>query len=414
MPTTLTGQPAVVKDLVGELRELSGYYGLSAVKVQRCPALLRLAQSAPLGHAGGDVVASAKALLLQAIDLVTIDRDRLIILAGFNFAGTSSRSSTTRIYDLATDLEGTVDAIDGDTADKRFRTPLMIEVATNLVRLAAQPRLGTLQDEENLALQLVDTGRLMEARTVLLRAMGNTAEESKTARVLGNLIWVLVCSGEHQSALAYLATHLPGIRRSEAISAIVHNVTRSAFQLTDLHEYEGAARLVTLVLNSAPNNGDLWYRLGCIRWYEEQYVEALAALAAAEQFGVPRDKVLHARGQILAEQGFYEDGLQALDESLARERTILGRAYAQSCRGFILARLGNIEHALAEFEAAASVTPENAWLHYFRGICYAENGMREHAISELQQSLELKAPRLTSGKRSRASLLLEQLQEVQE
>src|SRR5579884_4096452 len=58
-------------------------------------------------------------------------------------------------------------------------------------------------------------------------------------------------------------------------------------------------------------------------------------------------------------------------------------AYARSMRAYVLMQRDEKDRAFAEFAEAEKVTPENAWLHYFRALCYGQLGDTDQLVAGL-------------------------------
>lgn len=143
----------------------------------------------------------------------------------------------------------------------------------------------------------------------------------------------------------------------------------------------------------------LWRRRGITSWLAHDFSPAFAALTAALEFGCPRQKALHARGQVLAEWGHYEEAVEELDEVIAKAETPLTAAYARNPRAFALGHVGKLDEAFAEFKEVESDLRESAWLHYFRARCEELDGRVTDAVKSYRKALSLSSPALNAPKR---------------
>jgi tetratricopeptide (TPR) repeat protein len=75
--------------------------------------------------------------------------------------------------------------------------------------------------------------------------------------------------------------------------------------------------------------------------------------------------------------------------------TLDGRALAN-------AGLGRPEEANEDFEASIRLSPDNAWVHYYRGLSLHQRGDATAAADCFCRSLESSQPALPSRKRERA------------
>lgn len=181
-------------------------------------------------------------------------------------------------------------------------------------------------------------------------------------------------------------------------------------QLIRSWQYELAEEQLERALVSHVDSPILWLRKGVLSWHRHRYSEAYADLTTALQLGAARLTVLHSRGQVLAEWGNYEAAVTELDEVIAESRISLAQAaYARSTRAYALYKLGETTQAFQEFALAQAITPDNAWLHYFRARCYEEREDPFLAVSEYGLALALQEPRLNQPKAEYAHAALERL-----
>jgi len=142
------------------------------------------------------------------------------------------------------------------------------------------------------------------------------------------------------------------------------------------------------------------------RWYNEDFVEAIddykLILEGDEDWTRSDDNAL---GQVLCEIGECDQALTALDRSieLARhEDDRLGLAFAMNGRGRALAGLSRFEEAEQAFTESLRLKPDNAWLHFNRGLMYLAQNNHSRAIECFELSLNVTSPKLTPAKRRRA------------
>jgi tetratricopeptide (TPR) repeat protein len=113
-----------------------------------------------------------------------------------------------------------------------------------------------------------------------------------------------------------------------------------------------------------------------------------------------------AYGQILGELGDFERGLESLDRSvaIAREKDdLVGLAFSLSGRGRALAGLGRLDEAEEAFRESLKLRPDNAWLHFHRGMMYVEQKKLSQALACFELALCVESPKLPPGKRRRAA-----------
>lgn len=185
-----------------------------------------------------------------------------------------------------------------------------------------------------------------------------------------------------------------------------HQLT--AAQVANRNEqYDKAIELTTQLIEQHPV--PIWeaYRLrGHSHWSNECLVEALDDYAKVIQDS--EDATRHdfsAYGQILCELGDFERGLEALDRSIALAKETeetSGMAYSLNGRGRALTGLGRYEEAKESFYESEKINPDNAWLHFDRGLLYLELKDHEQARACFEHALQAESPRLSPRKRRRA------------
>jgi tetratricopeptide (TPR) repeat protein len=185
---------------------------------------------------------------------------------------------------------------------------------------------------------------------------------------------------------------------------------RLAGRLTHLEHYDLAKRVMEYALPRFPNSGLLWRRLGCVQWYNDEPIAAFASLSTALNNGEDRSHVIHERGQVLAEMGRFREAIAELTEDLNYERSSESAAFARSTRAYAYGMLGEMDFALKEFSSAEQVTPENAWLQYFRALCYHQQNMDDVCVRGLHAALSDQLPPLNKAKRDWAIKLLKELE----
>jgi tetratricopeptide (TPR) repeat protein len=184
-------------------------------------------------------------------------------------------------------------------------------------------------------------------------------------------------------------------------------------------QFEKAIDVATKIINEHPE--PVWeaYRLrGHANWYAENFVEALDDYTyLLEHADEPTRHDFSAHGQVLGELGEFERGLESLDRSIeiARENEdLVGLAYSLNGRGRALAALGRLEEAEEAFRESLKHRPENAWLHFNRGLMYVEQNQLNQALACLELALCVESPKLPPGKRRRAAGFIKKLRGNQE
>ena len=177
-------------------------------------------------------------------------------------------------------------------------------------------------------------------------------------------------------------------------------------------QFEKAIELASQVIDEQADPPYEAYRTrGHSRWYIESFVEALDdyAYIIENSDGATRHDY-SAYGQILCELGEYESGLASLDRSIEiarEEEDQVGLAFSLNGRGRALAGLGRLDEAEVAFNESHGLKPENAWLHFYRGLMYFEQKDATKALACCEQALIASSPKLPPAKRRRAQGFIE-------
>jgi len=173
------------------------------------------------------------------------------------------------------------------------------------------------------------------------------------------------------------------------------------------HQFDKAIELATSVIDNETELQLVAHRLrGQACWYSERFVEALEDYSLILQH--PDEVTRHdfsAHGQILAELGEFELALESLLESvrIAREENDgAGLAWSLNGQGRALTGLERYEEAEQCFTESVRLKPDNAWLHFYRGLMYIAQKQPNSALACFELALSVCSPRLPPGKCSRA------------
>jgi tetratricopeptide (TPR) repeat protein len=179
-------------------------------------------------------------------------------------------------------------------------------------------------------------------------------------------------------------------------------------------QYEKVIEAATRIIDEHPE--PVWeaHRLrGHANWYTENFVEALEDYTEIlEHSDEPTRHDFSAHGQILGELGEFERGLESLDRSIViarKKEDFIGLAFSLNGRGRALAALGRLEEADEAFRESLKLRPENAWLHFNRGLMYAEQNKLNSALACFELALSVESPKLPPGKRRRATGFINRL-----
>ncbi len=123
---------------------------------------------------------------------------------------------------------------------------------------------------------------------------------------------------------------------------------------------------------------------------------------------------LVGRGQVYAELGEFDLALADLERAIAlgeKRGGKTGLAYAYNGRALALAGLGRLDEAMRDFERSQQACPDNAWLHYNRGLVFHHSGRTAEAAACFRQALDKKEPALPPHKRERVRGFLKRFAE---
>ena len=405
--------PNDVQALIDELLHLASRTGISESKIASSEQLIELARRDRPGSTIPLLVSDVQELVSRTVVAFDNERDRLLLTAGLNIGGhmleTSTRSRILRVW--AAWSASSPGYLTDDGALERFRNVLIHRLAWKLSgRRTWNPALTDL----DLAQRYLNQGRYLESERLLLRIIGDL-DVAPSDRVKA----FMTLSSSHASNLRFdvavkdIKDLLPltnALEEEGVILELIRQIDRLAGRLTHEEYYSKASQLAKEALIYLPSSGRLWRRLGCIEWYSNDLVDALAAFDAAILNGENRGHVLHERGQVLAQMGRYSQAIMELNEALQQPRSSDSRSFATSARAYAIGMQGELDNALEDFAEAESLTPGNAWLFYLRGLCYLKYDMPSNAIEDLQKSLKLQFPRLTKHMRLDAERALSALE----
>jgi|SRR5579862_7364861 len=254
----------------------------------------------------------------------------------------------------------------------------------------------------------IKVGRIEEARAGIARSLEGAQSPATRVWLLDQLADLESTDGNPDAAIAARReairyAHASGLHDDELRLCLT-----LARLLTVSQQYVAAHEAVDECLKDHPDAGALWRRKAIVHWYEHQYPDAYACLASARTNGVPLSRIVHTRGQVLAEWGNYTAAVEDLTQAVDEATSPANAAYARSTRAYALANLGDVDHAMSEFALAETVTPANAWLHYFRALCHGKIGDEERLCNGLKRALECEVPRLNSPKQAHAIAILKE------
>lgn len=406
-----TGQeesPDEVEAVIKALRELAYRKGMTRAKLHKAKAILEIMERR---HPDADLavqVERADVLIRQQVDNFRNVTDHRLLSAGLNLDGRAETSIDERLLVAIRELEVDHDLkLQSDTLLGRFRYDLLRELAWRILTGGPPTPVPTPpRSEFAVAARLVAQGRHGEA-TQLLRGVANSAEDIAVRRDAWRTIATMAVErNRYDDAESAFREALAVPVASRKGGQLAMAIDRYARRLTSEEEYDRAAAIVSEALRNFFWGGWLWRRYGCVKWYAGDLITAYAALSTALERDYPRSRVLHARGQVLAELGRYGEAIEELTEALTFARSDFSNAQLCSARAFSVGMSGDLDAALGEFAAAELIIPDSAWLHFWRASCQKHHGQTIEAQAGLKRALAASAVPLNRPKREQAVQLL--------
>lgn len=242
----------------------------------------------------------------------------------------------------------------------------------------------------------IDSGRLLEAAAAIRYEL--TSDDSREDRLwlLERLAQVQFLVGREDEGLYTMTLAVDACRPDNVhypTSKHIALQTELASRLQRRDDFAAAQNVLDAGLIAQPAAAALWHRKGIVHWYAHGYCEAYACLMTALKHGHPLRRIVHARGQVLAEWGSHSAAILDLTNAVDDPHvTPVAAAYARSTRAFAQAKLGDWQSALEQWQMAEVVTPDNAWLHYFRATCYIDHQEYDLAEAGFRRALQCRSP----------------------
>ncbi|MBM4089166.1 MAG: tetratricopeptide repeat protein [Planctomycetes bacterium] len=192
---------------------------------------------------------------------------------------------------------------------------------------------------------------------------------------------------------------------SSADDFLVARLLAEARVMHEQEDFAGSIARATDILERDPENLAALSARAASYWYSEQCVEAADDYSRLVDLMPNASHAYSGRGQVYAEMGEYDAALADLDKAveLARQaKSKLILAYALNGRALALTGLQRFEDAARDFEQSVQLCPDNAWVHYNRGLMYRTMGDLAQARECLVLALKSRDPALTPRKRERA------------
>jgi tetratricopeptide (TPR) repeat protein len=406
--------PEEIRAVAEALLALSRKEGLTRAKIASHPALLALVD----GQTPTSTPEAARLVedsIRTHVNAIRNLRDRTLLSAALNLNEESGLSSEARINDACYHVIGEASPhfLTPESARGRFRYQLTNELAWRLlggVPTYASPRPPS--DDLELAARLRTQHRDGDALSILQKVASKEGAVSDRRDAWRLIATIAYESGDYDAAEEAFGEALQFFGGTTRGGRLAMAIDRYARRLTDDEDFDRAQKIVQSALNVYLEGRWLWRRYGCIKWYAGELHDAYAALTLALDLGYPQSRIFHARGQVLAELGHYDDALEELDQCLLTPRSSLSTAIAKSAQGFATGMSGDLDKALRLFTSAEQVIPDSGWLHYWKGRCYLRHDGTDEATEELKRCLDASTPRANPVKRRHARELLQTLDTI--
>ncbi|MDG2220587.1 MAG: tetratricopeptide repeat protein [Rubripirellula sp.] len=194
------------------------------------------------------------------------------------------------------------------------------------------------------------------------------------------------------------------------IGTTVRSMLGKARSLEQEERYAEAIEVAAEIIDLAPGEAVGYEVRAWMQWCDEQFVEAVDDYTRLLELTEEHPNALNGRGHIQAEMGDWRLALDDLDRAIEigrkKGKTRL-LAYALNGRALALAGIGQSAESVRDYKESVSLCPDNAWVHYNRGIVLLQQGETEEANRMLQQAIECENPVLPKRKRLRAIHLLD-------
>ncbi len=197
----------------------------------------------------------------------------------------------------------------------------------------------------------------------------------------------------------------------ESLATTVRSLFGKARALEQRERYEEAIEIASEIVQLVPEETVGYEIRAWLQWCDEQYVEALDDFTHLLSLAEDHPNALNGRGHVQAEMGDWRLALDDLDRAVELGRKkgqIQLLAYALNGRALALAGLGRVEESARDYDESISLCPQNAWVHYNRGIMLLRQGDQDQARRLLRRAIDCDDPPLPKRKRERAMNCLAQ------
>lgn len=283
----------------------------------------------------------------------------------------------------------------------RFRNRLLDQLAT---RLESHHPVALFSSRAKAAMErLIEGNRSSEVLTSLRNRLPSVDDADKQLEIFAWIARAELARDQEESATDALrsACELARPEEDADLAEVVHSLSN---RLISSNRGVEADHLFSSLLVVCSNSGLLWRVSSSAKWYSGDYVGALAGLKMALDHGYAEHSVLHARGQILAELGRYEDAISDLLRCINEtERGPFSVAYAKSALAYCYGMIHQPDQWERYSQESVEIAPENAWHYYRKAIYLSTIGDQDGAADAARKAFNLEAPALIRSQRERLS-----------
>jgi len=193
--------------------------------------------------------------------------------------------------------------------------------------------------------------------------------------------------------------------------AISHSIERLHAE-AEFHyqsdDFGQAVSRLNVALMLDPKAPQTYLRRAVANWYQGFYAEAKEDLDEFLKLAHDPISEMHGRscrGQVLADMGETAEAMDDLDRAIALAQQLEEpevEAYSLSGRGLAYAMDGRFPEADEDFDRSIGLCPGNAWVYFNRAVKFERQQRIGKAIENYQAALVLSGPPIPPSKRNRA------------
>jgi len=133
-------------------------------------------------------------------------------------------------------------------------------------------------------------------------------------------------------------------------------------------------------------NGELYYRLGCLYRASEQWTQASLCYQKATQQDPQHGAAYHELGEVLSSQENWSEAISVYQQAIKLRP---GFSWSFNNLGYAYIQLGQWSEAIPVYQQAIELNPEFPWSYYNLGEAHAKLNQWNEAISYYQQTAQI-------------------------